>query len=129
MRFWRRSKDTLVDDPERQWREEIAPLIRARKEERQRGLVGQEDRVASIACLLFDQDPIGINFVDNTDEYRSEAETITLRLPETSTKAELLRIVHEEFVMWFGESTAGPMTRYERIASGIWSLLDNGTRS
>ena len=118
-----------MDDPGRQWREGIAPLIRARKEERQTRLVGQEDRVASIACLLFDQDPVRINFVDNTDEYRTEAETITLRLPQTSTKAELLRIVHEEFVMWFGESTAGPVTRYERIASEIWALLDNGTRS
>jgi hypothetical protein len=98
MPFWRRSNKTSVDDPDRQWREEIAPRIRAAKEERQRRLVGQQDRLASSERLLSDQDPNGINFEDNTDEYRAEAETITLRLPEASTKAELLRIVHEEFV-------------------------------
>jgi hypothetical protein len=127
--FWRRSKQTLVDDPDRQWREEIAPRIKAAKDERQRRLVGQEDRVSSIERLLFDQDPIGINFVENTDEYQPEAETITLRLPEVSTKADLLRIVHEEFVAWFGESTAGPINRYERITSEIWALLHGDTSS
>jgi hypothetical protein len=129
MSFWRRSKQTSVDDPDRQWLEEIAPRIRAAKEDRQRRLVGQQDRVASIERLLFDQDPIGINFAENTNEYRPEAETITLRLPEASTKAELLRIVHQEFVAWFGESTAGPMNRYERITSEIWALLDGGRSS
>lgn len=112
-----------MDDPDKQWREEIAPRVRAAKKERERRLVGQEDRVARIERLIFDQDPIGINFGDNDDEYRPEAETITLRSPEASTETELLRIIHEEFVTWFGESVAGPITRYERIASEIWELL------
>ena len=80
--------------------------------------------MARVERLLFDQDPIGINFEDNDDEYRSEAETITLRSAEASTETELLRIIHEEFVTWFGESVSGPITRYERVASEIWELLD-----
>jgi len=91
MPFWRRSKQTTVD-PDRQRREEIAPRVKAARGERQRRLVGQEDRVAKLERLLFEHDPIGINFEENDDEYRSEAETITLRLPEASTEAELLRI-------------------------------------
>jgi hypothetical protein len=123
MRFWRRSKQNPSDDPDRLWRDQIAPQVKAAKEERRRLLVGQEDRVASLERLLFVLDPIGINFEENADEYLPEAETITLRLPEASTETELLRIVHEEFVQWFGESTAGPINRYERIASEIWALL------
>jgi len=122
MSFWRRSKQPAAD-PDRQWREEIAPQVKAAKEERQRRLVGQENTVAQLEGLLFQHDPIGINFEENVDEYRTEAETITLRLPEATTEAELVRIIHEEFVRWFGESTAGPTTRYERIASQIWELL------
>jgi len=122
MPFWPRSKQT-PDDPDWQWREEIAPRVKAAKEERQRRLSGQEERVAQLEKLLFENDPIGINFEENVDEYRAEAETITLRLPEATTEAELLRMIHEEFVRWFGKSTAGPTTSYERIASHIWELL------
>ena len=80
--------------------------------------MGQEDLVASIEELLFRHDPILINFGHNTDEYRPEAETITLRLPEAATEQDLQRIVHEEFVHWFGN--AGPVEHYESIAREIW---------
>jgi hypothetical protein len=122
MPFWRRSKQTPADS-DRQWREEIAPRIKAATEERQRRLVGQEDTVAQLERLLFEDDPIGINFEENVDEYRAEAETITLRLPEATSEDELLRIVHEEFVQWFDAHTAGPPGRYAGIASGIWAML------
>ena len=117
-----------TDDRDRQW-QEIAPRVKAAAEERQRQLVGQEDRVVSLERLFFARDPIGINFSENADEYRPEAETITLRLPEASSETELLWIVHEEFVRWFGESTAGPINRYEGIASEIWGLLQGSTGS
>ena len=93
MPFWRRRKPPLTDT-ERQWREH-APQIQAAQEERARRLVGREDQVASIERLLFDRDPIGINFECNADEYRPEAETIILRSPEASTGFELLRIIYE----------------------------------
>jgi hypothetical protein len=112
-------------DADVRWTDEIAPQIRAAKAERARRLVGQEDLVAQLERLLFERDPIGINFESNTDEYRPEAETITLRVPEARTEADLLRIVHEEFTRWFGESTAGPVAGYEGIASEIWLILDD----
>lgn len=78
--------------------------------------------MASIEDLLFRHDPVGINFDHNTDEYRSEAETITLRLPEAATEHDLRRIIHEEFVRWFDAGTAGPAERYDSIAREIWQL-------
>jgi hypothetical protein len=82
--------------------------------------------VATIEALLFRHDPIGINFTHNPDEYRSEAETITLRLPEATTKDDLQRIIHEEFVRWFDAETAGPPDRYDSITEEIWQLWRPG---
>ena len=115
-----RAGDSTTAD--RIWRWELAPQVRAAKEERAKKLVGQEDLVGGIERLLFEEDPVNINFEVNLDEYRPEAETITLRLREASTEPELLPIVHQEFVAWFGEDVAGPMIKYERIASAIWEF-------
>jgi hypothetical protein len=122
MSFWRRSKKSSADI-DKEWLEEIAPRMEADREERRRILVGQEALVARIASPLFDHDPIGINFEENTDEYRLEAETITLRSSEASNESQLLQIIHQEFVRWFDEAIAGPLTRYEQISSEIWTLL------
>ena len=78
--------------------------------------------MASIEDLLFRHDPIGINFDHNTDEYRPEAETITLRLPEAATEHDLRRIIHEELVRWFDASIAGPVERYDSIAREVWQI-------
>jgi hypothetical protein len=80
------------------------------------------------ACSLI-RIPLVSTLLRTLTKYQPEAETITLRLPEVSTKADLLRIVHEQFVAWFGESTAGPINRYERITSEIWALLHGDTSS
>jgi hypothetical protein len=116
-------------DSDRQWLEEIAPRVQAAKEERERLLVGQEDMVAALEQLLFERDPIGINFEENADEYRLEAETITLRLPEAATEGDLCRIIHQEFVRCFDADLAGPPTRYEGIASEIWAILSEADDS
>lgn len=97
-----------------------ADLIRA-QEERRKLLVGKEPLVAQIEALLFRHDPIGINFDHNTDEYRPEAETIAIRLPEAKDERELLHLVHEEFVRWFTASGAGSPERYVDIAHEIWA--------
>ena len=103
------------------WSEEIVPRIRAAQAERGRRLVGKEGVVASIEAMLFEADPVGINFEHNTDEYRAEAETtITPRLPEAESADDLQRIVHEEFVSWFPAETAGPADRYRRLSRAIW---------
>jgi hypothetical protein len=116
--FRHRRTDQVV---EAQWRTVQDDAARARQT-RQQLLTGQEGLVASIEDLLFRHDPIGINFDHNTDEYRSEAETITLRLPEAATEHDLRRIIHEEFVRWFDASTAGPAERYDSITREIWQI-------
>ena len=116
-------------------------------------LVGQEGIVASIECLLFEHDPIGIvldtgsedfgalqvalyerdgvmlSFETNSDEYRPEAETIVLRLPEANNEDDARTIVWEEFTRWFGPELAGPQSRYEQIARGVWNLWTSRDRS
>ncbi len=105
----------------RDWRT-ISADIRRGRDQRQFSLVGQEAAVAQLEALLFRHDPIGINFETNTDEYRSEAETITLRRGEVSSVHDLLRVIHEEFVHWFDEETAGPEERYQQIACELGAL-------
>ncbi len=57
----------------------------------------------AVSCLLFRADPIGISFDDeNLDEYDPEAGTILPRLKTCEAADDVLRVVHEEFVRWFG---------------------------
>src|SRR5882672_819077 len=76
----------------------------------------------SLAALLYRHDPIGINFENNADEYEPEAGTILPRLRGCQSRDEVLRVVHEEFVRWFGLETAGPQEHYIRIAEEIWQV-------
>ena len=85
--------------------------------------------IAEVEAILFRHDPIGIGFADNTDEYRPEAESILPRLREAGSAVDVRRVVHEEYVRWFGgESTAGPESRYTLIAEEIWHVWKAGTR-
>jgi hypothetical protein len=84
--------------------------------------------VGRIPQVLLDDDRIGLNFTNQADEYRTEAETITLRLSGAPSRANLLAIVHEEFVASFTESTAGSVRRYDGIASEVWALLQQPRR-
>lgn len=77
----------------------------------------------SVAALLFRHDPIGIAFEnENTDEYEPETGTILPRLRSCQSASDVRRVVHEEFVRWFGAGNAGPEERYSEIASEIWQL-------
>ena len=77
--------------------------------------------VAEVEALLYRHDPIGIAFGDNPDEYRPEAEGIVPRLPRARSVDDVRKLVHEEFVRWFDEDTAGPVSRYEATARDVWS--------
>jgi hypothetical protein len=76
---------------------------------------------------LFQHDPIGINFEDNSDEHRPEAETIALRRREAHSVDDVRRITHEEFVRWFDPKSAGPESRYQPVAEDIWRVWTIGT--
>lgn len=108
---------------DRQW-QEVSKRVSEAAEDRRARLIGRDDEVEWLEAMLFEADPIGIKFEDNTDEYRTEAESILLRQQEAGSKDDVRRIVHEVFVSWFDEKTAGQPERYERIAQTIWLRWD-----
>jgi hypothetical protein len=113
-------------DADRYWREVLVPRIEAARAERERALIGREDLVSRVEALLFHHDPIGLDFGTNTDEYRAEAQTIVLRLDGATDERSVLKVVHEEFVRWFGASTAGPVESYRAVAADLWLLWTRG---
>jgi hypothetical protein len=83
----------------------------------------------SVSGVLFREDPIGINFETNTDEYEPEVGTILPRLGSCKAASDVTRVVHEEFVRWFGTDTAGEASRYENVAGEIWQLWSERVRA
>lgn len=72
-----------------------------------------------LSQLLYSNDPIGINFGDNVDEYDNEAGTILPRLNKELQLEEVMSIVHEEFVYWFSSCCAGDKEKYRSISEQI----------
>ena len=77
------------------------------------------DAFMRLAQILFEEDPIGINFEDNTDEYDAEAGTILPKLRHCETVEQIQGLLHSEFVRWFDIDTAGPPDRYRSAAERI----------
>jgi hypothetical protein len=113
-------------ETDRYWREVIVPRVAAARAEREHALNGREDLVSRVEALLFYEDPIGINFDTNTDEYLPEAQAIVIRLSEATSPEDVQRIVHEVFVRWFDRQLAGPVERYRVTAESIWGLWTAG---
>lgn len=116
MKWFGRAK---APSAEQQWEQQKA-AITAAKETRFAQTVTQRDLVAEISRILFEADPIGINFESNTDEYDAEAETIVIALPRARTAGDVQAMTHEAFVEWFDAETAGPIERYKAPAAEIW---------
>jgi hypothetical protein len=73
--------------------------------------------------LLYRHDPISLAAAGAPeDEYEPEVSTIIPRLSDARAPDNVLRIVHQEFLHWFGE-TAGPESAYKEIADEIWNRL------
>ena len=75
-----------------------------------------------VSRLLFEDDPIGINFVGNKDEYDTETSTILPRLKKCNSTEDVNIVVHEEFCRWFNEDMAGPKKRYSKVSREIWNM-------
>jgi hypothetical protein len=97
-------------------------IRRRRKELRERYGVAYD----GLSKILFTEDPVGINFETNTDEYEPEVGTIIARLGECRSVDDMRRIVHEEFVKWFDVVTAGPPENYQIVAKRIWKEVVPG---
>jgi hypothetical protein len=90
------------------------------KQERQ-GLKREcRERHDEVLEILFRNDPIGINFEINTDEYEPEVGKILQQINESSSPQDLQKIIHQEFVRWFGADIAGSRAKYARIAQEVW---------
>ena len=83
-----------------------------------------------LALALARRDPIGLVGVGAPDdEYEPEVGTILPRLGTVPSEGEVLDVVHEEFVRWFGPEVAGPRERYAGGASEVrrvWGGRDRG---
>jgi hypothetical protein len=100
--------------------EAIEERVRAAKELRVQLTTGKRDLVRQIAELLFANDPMGINFGSNVDEYTAEAESIVIELPGASDVHDIATLIHRVFVQWFSPEDAGPQERYEAVAGDVW---------
>ncbi len=102
--------------------EAVTERARSDMEARHRALEPLAGVVANISAALLRADPVGLGDAGSADEYDSEAETVVLRLSDRailSTEDEVLQIVHDEFVRWFGEDLAGPRERYSAAAAEV----------
>lgn len=77
---------------------------------------------AAVSKAMFERDPIGINFTDNTDEYDAEAGTVIPRLASCRSSEDVAQVLLEEFRSWFGVDTAGDLSTYRALAADIWLL-------
>ena len=97
-------------------------------EERRRLKAEYRDLYDEIAALLFRLDPQGINYETNTDEYEPEVSTILPRLRGCRSEEDVLQVVQEEFLHWFGED-AGTREQNAPIAAEIWQLWRRSRRT
>ena len=111
-----------ASDEQRDWLDDdTANWIESERSSREKLRGEYTDLFASVSAILFECDPIGINFGDNTDEYDAEAGSIIPRLRECSTEGDARRVIHNEFTKWFSD-TAGEEGRYTECARKIWAL-------
>lgn len=115
-------KHMTASDDQREWlNDETANWIENERSSREKLRAEYADLFASVSAILFECDPIGINFDDNTDEYDAEAGSIIPRLRECATERDVRRVIHEEFTKWFSD-TAGEESRYTECSGKIWAL-------
>lgn len=114
-----------IDDDSEMYEVELAAALRAEQTLRHRGeLVNQYGPAFyNLSNLLFAEDPMGINFESNTDEYEPEARTILPRLNDCRSVDDVRRIVHEEFARWFAPARVGSPEKYHSVATRIWGEI------
>jgi hypothetical protein len=97
-----------------------APLTREQIVREREALKAQFGRAyEALLCLLFEEDPEGINFGDNTDEYDPEVRTILPRLADCYSVDDVQDVISEEFRRWFGPAPVERRSAYRRIAERI----------
>lgn len=75
-----------------------------------------------VSRILFQHDPLGVDFESNTDEYDGEAELILMRLRANPSAPDVRTIVYQVFVELAGEKTAGAIGLYLNVARDVRML-------
>lgn len=73
----------------------------------------------ALLSLLFEVDPEGLNFGDNTDEYDPEVRTILPRLTDCYCVDDVHEVIWEEFRRWLGPAPIERRPVYRPIAERI----------
>ncbi|HWW62733.1 MAG TPA: hypothetical protein VN181_15265 [Thermoanaerobaculia bacterium] len=76
------------------------------------------------AAYLYEQDPMGLNYGINPDEYEAEVGTILPRVFEAESTGEIANVVREEFERWFGPGLRIEYATYEELADGILAMIE-----
>jgi hypothetical protein len=76
-------------------------------------------------ALFFRNDPMDLNFGDNTDEYSPEVQAILLRIHEASSAEQLQHIIDQEFKRLFSNDDESDLhvarpDGYEGLAHELW---------
>lgn len=80
--------------------------------------------VAAVERAIDEADPMGLlEGGAPVDEYAPEIGTIVPRVVNAQSVEEVATVLHEEFLRWFGDDTAGPRHVYEAPAGKIWKAL------
>ena len=80
--------------------------------------------VAAVERAINDTDPIGLlEGGAPLDEYSPELGMILPRVVNAQSVDEVTVVLHEEFLRWFGDDTAGPRQGYEAPAGQIRAAL------
>jgi len=83
-----------------------------------------EALVAAVERAINDADPTGLLEIGAPpDEYAPEIGTIVPRLTSGDRLDDVVAVLHEEFIRWFGDDTAGPRHAYEASARRIWDAV------
>lgn len=112
----------IVDRHADEWSPELVAQVESNHAAREAVKSKHSVLFSQLQKCFFEHDPIGINFGFNVDEYDPEVGTVIPRLPDCHSQADVLVVLHEEFVQWFGAATAGNASRYEKIAADVWRI-------
>lgn len=99
-------------------REELLKRMQARRELKARNPAYFE----AMSAILFEHDPVGINYVTNCDEYDSETATIIPRLPECKSESDVRTLLQDVLLSWFTEQLVPDDDVVYAIARDIWAL-------
>jgi hypothetical protein len=78
----------------------------------------------AVERAINEADPIGLlESGAPADEYSPEIGTIVPKVVDAQSVDEITAVLHEEFVRWFGDDTAGRRQVYEAPARQIWRTL------